>query len=35
MALVQHLSKDGRLSLDLQDEIAAAMLVVHDGHVRL
>jgi NAD(P) transhydrogenase subunit alpha len=33
--LLQHLSKDGRLALDLQDDIAAAMLVVHDGKVRL
>jgi NAD(P) transhydrogenase subunit alpha len=30
--LVQHLWKDGRLALD--DEIATAMLVVHDGKVR-
>jgi NAD(P) transhydrogenase subunit alpha len=32
--LLQHLSRDGRLTLDLQDEIAGAMLVVHDGKVR-
>ncbi len=30
--LVQHLARDG--ALDLQDEIAQAMLVVHDGKVR-
>jgi NAD(P) transhydrogenase subunit alpha len=35
LSLLQHLAKDGRLALDLQDEIAAAMLVVHDGKVRL
>ncbi len=33
-ALLQHLSKDGRLQLDPSDEIAGAMLVVHDGKVR-
>ena len=35
LALLQHLAKDGRLALDLEDEITAAMLVVHDGKVRL
>ncbi len=33
--LLQHLAKDGQLRLDPQDEIASAMLVVHDGKVRL
>ncbi len=33
--LLQHLAKDGRLALDPEDEIAGAMLVVHDGKVRL
>jgi NAD(P) transhydrogenase subunit alpha len=33
--LLQHLVKDGGLRLDLEDEIAGAMLVVHDGEVRL
>ncbi|HSD18709.1 MAG TPA: Re/Si-specific NAD(P)(+) transhydrogenase subunit alpha [Anaeromyxobacter sp.] len=33
--LLQHLAKDGRLTLDPQDEIAGAMLVVHDGQVRV
>ncbi len=33
-ALLQHLSRDGRLHLDPSDEIAGAMLVVHDGKVR-
>jgi NAD(P) transhydrogenase subunit alpha len=33
--LLQHLAKDGRLALDPQDEIAGAMLVVHDGQVRV
>ncbi len=33
--LLQHLAKDGRLVLDPQDEIAGAMLVVHDGQVRV
>ncbi len=32
-ALLQHLSKDGRLELDPKDEIAGAMLVVHGGKV--
>ncbi len=32
--LLQHLSVDGRLRLDPADEIAGAMLVVHDGKVR-
>jgi NAD(P) transhydrogenase subunit alpha len=32
--LLQHLFRDGRLHLDPQDEIAGAMLVVHDGKVR-
>ncbi len=34
-ALLQHLAKDGQLRVDPQDEIAGAMLVVHDGKVRL
>jgi NAD(P) transhydrogenase subunit alpha len=33
--LLQHLAKDGRLILDPQDEITGAMLVVHDGQVRV
>ncbi len=33
--LLQHLAKDGRLVLDPTDEIAGAMLVVHDGQVRV
>ncbi len=34
--LLQHLStKEGRLNVDPADEIAGAMLVVHDGKVRL
>jgi NAD(P) transhydrogenase subunit alpha len=33
--LLQHLVQEGRLRLDLEDEIAGAMLVVHDGEVRL
>ncbi len=33
--LLQYLAKDGHLHLDLQDEIAGPMLVVHDGKVRL
>jgi NAD(P) transhydrogenase subunit alpha len=32
--LLQHLWRDGRLQLDLADDIASAMLVVHDGKVR-
>ena len=32
--LLQHLHRDGRLQLDPGDEIAGAMLVVHDGKVR-
>ena len=35
LTLVQHLAKDGRLELGLEDEIASAMLVVFDGKVRL
>jgi NAD(P) transhydrogenase subunit alpha len=35
LALLQHLTRDGRLALDLEDEIAGAMLVVHGGKVRL
>jgi NAD(P) transhydrogenase subunit alpha len=35
LALLQHLARDGRLALDVQDEITAAMLVVHDGKVKL
>ncbi len=34
-ALLQHLSREGELHLDPADEIASAMLVVHDGKVRL
>jgi NAD(P) transhydrogenase subunit alpha len=33
--VLQHLSRDGRLTLDVADEIAGPMLVVHDGKVRL
>lgn len=32
--LLQHLVADGRLRLELQDEIAGPMLVVHEGKVR-
>jgi NAD(P) transhydrogenase subunit alpha len=32
--LLQHLTADGRLQLDPAEEIAGAMLVVHDGKVR-
>jgi NAD(P) transhydrogenase subunit alpha len=35
VTVLQHLWKDGRLQLDLADEIAGPMLVVHDGKVRL
>ncbi len=33
--LLQHLARDGQLRLDPGDEITGAMLVVHDGKVRL
>ncbi len=33
-ALLEHLSRGGRLALDPRDEIAGAMLVVHGGQVR-
>jgi NAD(P) transhydrogenase subunit alpha len=33
--VLQHLSKDGKLQLDVADEIAGPMLVVHGGQVRL
>jgi NAD(P) transhydrogenase subunit alpha len=32
--LMQHLVKDGRLTIDLADEITGAMTVAHDGAVR-
>jgi NAD(P) transhydrogenase subunit alpha len=36
LTLLQHLGgKAGTLTLDLQDEITGAMLVVHDGKVRV
>lgn len=31
-ALTTHLVRDGRLALDLDDEIQAAVVVTHDGH---
>ena len=31
--LIQHLSQDGKLKLDLDDEITGAITVVHDGNV--
>ena len=31
--LIQHLSQDGKLKLDLDDEITGAITVVHDGKV--
>jgi len=34
-AFLQHLAREGRLHLDLADEITGAMLVVHEGKVRL
>jgi H+-translocating NAD(P) transhydrogenase subunit alpha len=34
VTLLAHLAKDGRLQLELADEIAGAMLVVHGGQVR-
>jgi H+-translocating NAD(P) transhydrogenase subunit alpha len=34
-ALLKHLAKDGRLAVDLADEIAGAMTVVHGGERRL
>ena len=33
--LLQHLLREGKTSLDLDDEITAAMAVTHDGQVRL
>jgi NAD(P) transhydrogenase subunit alpha len=33
--VLQHLAKDGKLQLDVADEIAGPMLVVHGGQVRL
>jgi NAD(P) transhydrogenase subunit alpha len=33
--LLQHLAEGGRLTVDPEDEITGAMLVVHDGKVRL
>jgi NAD(P) transhydrogenase subunit alpha len=33
--LLQHLLKDGKLALDVQDEIAGPMCVVHEGRLRL
>lgn len=33
LALLQHLVKDGKLTLDPTDEITGAMLVVHQGNV--
>jgi len=35
ITLLQHLVKDGKLAVDPADEIASAMLVVHDGKVRV
>ena len=35
LALLQHLSKDGRLSINLEDEITGSMCVAHKGQVRV
>jgi NAD(P) transhydrogenase subunit alpha len=35
LTFVQHVSKDGALAVDLDDEITGAMAVVHDGRVRV
>ena len=34
LTLLEHLIKDGALSVDLADEITGAMVVVHAGEVR-
>jgi len=34
-ALLQHLSKDGKLHLDPADDVVGPMLVVHDGKLRV
>jgi NAD(P) transhydrogenase subunit alpha len=34
-ALLSHLGREGKLHLDLSDEITRSMLVVHDGKVRV
>jgi len=33
LALLQHLVKDGTLTIDPADEITGAMLIVHQGKV--
>jgi len=33
--LIQHLTEDGKLNLDLKDEITGAITVVHDGKIIL
>ncbi|HLM65895.1 MAG TPA: hypothetical protein VK358_00140, partial [Longimicrobium sp.] len=35
MTFVQHLSREGALVVDLQDEITGAMAVTHGGAVRV
>jgi NAD(P) transhydrogenase subunit alpha len=35
VTVLAHLAKEGKLALDPADEIAGAMLVVHDGKVRI
>jgi len=34
LTLLQHLIKDGRVVIDLEDEITGPMCVVHDGQIR-
>ena len=34
VTLLQHITKDGSLGIDLADEITGAMAVAHDGAVR-
>ena len=34
LTLLQHLTKDGTLLVDLSDEITGAMTLTHDGQVR-
>lgn len=34
LTLLEHVRKDGKLVLDLNDDITSAMCLVHDGHMR-
>ena len=34
VTLLQYLTKDGKLAIDMADEITGAMAVTHDGAVR-